>query len=144
MSLSVKKNGIIETDLISEFIANSFDKNFYVEPDGSIWMRIVHHNNPSNARFASNNTFTSQVYLDANRWFNASLCNYLSGSWELMIKQVLTSGASEVKYRWIQTVNPMTSGAFDQTKAANVTKITTSGYTNASAYGGVYVLNRYS
>lgn len=141
MSLSIKKSGIIETEFFTEFIANAFDKTTYVEPDGSAWIRIVHHNAPKTSRFASSNTFASQVYLDADRWFNASLCNYLSGSWELMVKQMTTSGGTEVKYRWIQTVNPMTTGQFEATKAANVTKITTSGYTNASAYGGCYILN---
>lgn len=141
MSLNINKNGVISTELYSEFIANTFDPNTYVEPDGSAWIRIVHHNNPANARFASNNTFSSQVYLDADRWFNASVCNQLSGSWELMVKQKTTIDASEVKYRWIQSVSPMTTGAFEQTKAANVTKITTSGYTNVSSYGGCYILN---
>ena len=138
MSLNINKNGIVNTDLYTEFIANTFDKNLYVEPDGSAWIRIVHHNNPANALFGSGNSFSSQVYLDADRWFNASLCNYLSGSWELMVKQAATSGATEYKYRWIQTTNPMTSN-FDQTKAANITKITTSGYTSGA--GGIYYNN---
>lgn len=140
MSLNIKKNGIIETELFSEYIVNTFDKNFYVEPDGSVWIRISHHNNPVNALFNSTDTFASQVYLDADRWFNVALCNLISNSWELMIKQKTTSDATETKYRWIQTVNPMVA-TFNQTKVENVTKITTSGYTNLSNYGGIYVNN---
>lgn len=141
MGSKITKNGIALTDCHSEFIVNTFDTNTYVEPDGSVWIRIVHHNNPAAARFASTDTFISQVYGSVDIWFNASLCNYLSGSWELMVKQMPATGGTEVKYRWIQSVNPMTSGQFEATKAANVTKITTTGYSNASSYGGAYVLN---
>ena len=140
MSLSINKNGIITTDLFTEFIANTFDTNYYVEPDGSMWIRIFHHNNPANARFAQTDTFTTQVYKDADRWFNVKLCDLLSGPWELMIKQKTTSDATEVKYRWIQSTTPM-GGTFDTTKAANVTKITTSGYSNNTNAGGAYVFN---
>lgn len=35
MSLNINKNGVISTELYSEFIANTFDPNVYVEPDGS-------------------------------------------------------------------------------------------------------------
>ena len=137
MSLSIKKTGIIETSLFTEFIANTFDTTTYTEPDGSAWIRIVHHNNPGTSNlFASGDTFTTQVYKDANRWFNASLCNYLSGSWEFMIKQTATSGATEYKYRWIQTINPMVA-AWADVASANITKITTSGYTTFST-GGLY------
>lgn len=138
--MSITKQGIITSTEFTEFISNTYDTNVYIEPDGSAWIRIIHHNNPTNAKFASTDTFTSQVYKDADRWFNGALCNYLSGSWELLLKQMSATGGTEVKYRWIQTVNPMTA-TFDQTKAANVTKITTSGYGNKSAYGGVYYNN---
>lgn len=140
MSLNINKNGIISTELFTEFIANTFDTNFYVEPDNSVWIRIFHHNNPTNARFNSTDSFTTQVYLDNNRWFNVSLCNYLSNSWELMVKQKTTSDASEVKYRWIQLTNPM-GGTFDTTKAASVTKITTEGYSQSSSAGAAYKFN---
>lgn len=139
MSLNINKNGIVNTDLYTEFIANTFDKNLYVEPDGSAWIRIVHHNNPANARFNSSDPFTSQVYLDADRWFNVSLCNYLSGTWEFMIKQVATSGATEYKFRWIQNYNPMTA-VYADVAASNITKNTSSGYTSFS-HGGLYRFN---
>ena len=68
MSLSIKKSGIIETELFTEFIANAFDTTTYVEPDGTMWIRIFHHNAPGSAGlFASSDTFTTQVYKDANR-----------------------------------------------------------------------------
>lgn len=137
---SIYKNGVVNTGELTEFIANTFDTDTYVEPDNSVWIRIFHHNNPASTRFASTDTFTTQVYKDANRWFNVSLCNYLSGSWELMIKQKLTSSSTEEKYRWIQTSDPM-NGSFNDTKAANVTKITTAGYSNNANAGGIYKMN---
>ena len=51
-----------------------------------------------------------------------------------MIKQKVTSTSAEAKYRWIQTKNPMTA-AYGDVDAADVTKITTTGYT--STYGGI-------
>lgn len=139
MGSKITKNGIALTDCHSEFIVNTFDTNTYVEPDGSVWIRIVHHNNPAAARFASTDAFASQVYRSVDIWFNASLCNYLSGSWELMVKQATTSGATETKYRWIQKANPMTA-TYDQTLLANVTVIT-NGYSTVANYGGIYLKN---
>ena len=140
MSLNINKNGVISTEFYSEFIANTFDPNVYVEPDGSAQIRIFHHNNPTNARFESNDTFTTQIYKDADRQFNVKLCDLLSNSQELMVKQKTTSNDTETKQRQIQTTTPM-GGTFDSTKAANVTKITTSGYSNNTSAGGAYVLN---
>ena len=139
--MSITKQGIITSSQFTEFISNTYDTNVYIEPDGSAWIRIVHHNHPDTSRFASDASFGTQVYVSADVWFNAALCNYLSGTWELMVKQMTTSGGTEAKYRWIQSVNPMTTGQFEATKAANVTKITTSGYSNPSSYGGCYILN---
>lgn len=141
MGISIQKTGIIPAELHSEFIANAFDTTTYVEPDGSCWIRIAHHNHPDTSRFDANDPFDSQVYKSQDVWFNVALCNLLSNSWELMIKQKTTDTATEAKYRWIQTINPMTTNAFEQTKAANVTKITTSGYSNPTSYGGCYILN---
>lgn len=135
------KTGIVSSEMLSDEIYNIYDTNIYTEPDGSTWIRIAHHNNPANAKFASDDTFSTQVYKDADRWFNVSLCNGLSNAWELMVKQKTTTNATEAKYRWIQYTNPMLTWQFNNTKEANVTKITTSGYSTASSYGGAYILN---
>ena len=115
-----------------------YDINIYTESDGSKWRRIAHQNNPTSYKFASNNTFSTGVYIDANRWFDVDYCNQLT-SFELMIKQKATSSSTEEKYRWIQSYNPMTA-TFAQVAAANVTKITTAGY-STSSYGGLYPIN---
>lgn len=139
---SILKSGIVTTEQFGENPINTIDPQIYIEPDGSMWTRIVHHANPAGALFASTNTFSTQVYLDENRWFNASICNQnVSGYWELMIKQMANTGGTEQKFRWIQTTNPMDTNRFEETKAANVTKITTEGYSSAESFGGCYVKN---
>lgn len=138
--MSFYANGIITASSFSNSIINPYDTTVYAEPDGSAWVRIVHHNNPASVRFASSDSFTTSVYKSADLWFNASLLNTnKSGKWELMIKQKETSSSSETKYRFVQTVNPMTA-TFDQTKNANITVNTSSGYSTNSAYGGVHKL----
>lgn len=110
------------------------------EPDGSVWLQILHHNNPTSYKFANSDTFAIGVYKDENRWFNINACNAAT-KWEILLKQKTTSSATEQKFRWIQTANPM-AATFDQTKAANTTFITTTGYTTpGSSQGGAYYSN---
>jgi hypothetical protein len=143
MGISIKKNGIVSSNTLSNYIYNVLDPNYYIEPDNSVWIRIAHHNNPGTTNlFSSSNSFSTQVYLDSNRWFNCSLLNKVGiNKWELMIKQKGASTDTEQKYRLIQSYNPMTA-SFDQTKTANVTINTSSGYTTpSSSYGGFYYNN---
>ena len=138
--MSITKQGIINTSCISETFVNPLDTNFYVEPDGSVWIRIFHHNNPATVRFSSSNDFTKPIYIDDDRWCNMTLVNLITNdTYEFMIKSKLTSDATENKYRWIQTKNPYTA-VFADVAAANVTKITTSGYSSYS-WGGLYKFN---
>lgn len=137
-STKILKTGIAKAQLVSELLTNQYDNNFYIEPDGSVWVRIVRHNNPASYKFNSTDPFTTKVYIDENRWFKASLCNKISGSWELMCKQKATSDSAETKYRWVQSYNPMTA-TFNQTTASNVTVNTSAGYT--SGHGGLYYNN---
>jgi hypothetical protein len=136
--MSISKQGIITTSDFSEIPTNLYDKTIYTEPDGSTWIRIIHHNNPTSYKFASTNDFNNFVYIDENRWFFASLCDFVANSrWEFMIKQKTTTSATETKWRWIQYKNPY-EATFNDTKAANITKNTSSGYSNNTNYGGVY------
>lgn len=138
--MSFYKTGVVSANSVLDALRCPFDKQVYLEPDGSAWIRIVHHNNPAAARFASTDPFETLVYKDADRWFAAALCNSVT-RWELMIVQAVNSGDTASKFRWIQTVNPM-AAVFADVSAANVTKITTTGYTTPSAsYGGIYKFN---
>lgn len=145
--ISVSKNGIIHTENISELNGLDYlkyDPNVYIEPDGSAWVHIAHHNNPAAVRFASNDSFSTSVYKDADRWFNGEVCKYLN-KWEFIIRQKTTSSATEECYRISQTKSPFTAAWSDvQPAAATITRITSSGgktYNTSSAYGGIYVLN---
>mgnify|MGYP004618649987 CR=1 FL=1 len=140
MSLKTFKNGNVNDSAFSNSIVNQYDTNFYYESDGSTWIRVVHHNNPTNYKFASTDTFSTSVYTDTNRWFNAALCKINTvGKWELMIKQKQESSSGEEKYRWIQNTNPM-AGTYEDIVAANITKFTTGYTTIGSSYGGLYAM----
>ena len=135
-SVDVKKNGQLICKNYYEACPDTYDSNIYTEPDGSLWIRIFHHNNPANALFSSSDTFTTGVYKDADRWFKVSLCNNVS-KWELMVKQKAESNSTEQKYRWVQNANPMTAAYTDVTND-KVTPITASGYLAFSSnFGGI-------
>lgn len=125
----------------SEMIGNPLYPQFHAEPDGTGWVKIVHHNNPASSLFASTDNFNQYVYKDTNRWFYGTLCYMITNNtYEFLIKQALTTGGTETKYRWIQTKNPY-EAVFGDVDAADVTKITTSGYSNNASYGGIYKHN---
>lgn len=138
---SIKKNGIIQcNEIIEETIPScQYDSQIYTEPDGSKWIHIYHINNPGAGSFASTDTFATGVYKDANRWYDATrVCNQLS-KWEFMVKYAFTSGGTEYKERWIQSKNPE-NAVFGDVDAADITRITTSGY-KAGTWGGLYKKN---
>lgn len=139
MAVSFNKSGIINANYFSEHLISLYDPELYVEPDQSAWIRIVHHANADTKKFASTNTFSSHVYLDGDRWFNASVCNLLSENWELMVKQRETVDGTERKWRWVQPNNPMTA-TFNDVVAANITQNTSTGY-STTTWGGLYYKN---
>ena len=136
--MSIDKNGVWNGKEFSNYSYRSIiSPQVIQEPDGSIWLQIFHHNNPTDNLFEQTDTFINGVYKDANRWFNFNACNSMT-KWEILVKQKQTNTSTEVKYRWIQTANPMTC-AFGDVDAADITKITTSGYTAmGSNMGGLY------
>ena len=138
---NITKQGLVNSGELFEIPINPYDRTIYTEPDGSAWIRIIHHNNPASTKFASTDTFDSYVYKDADRWFFASLCNRnVNDMWEFMVKQKQTSSSTEEKYRWIQYDNPFTA-TYETVKRANITNNTSSGYNISSVSGGLYKLN---
>lgn len=136
----ITKQGQVKMPQFSEHdwsVFLKYDKNIYIEPDGSCWVRIYHHNDPGAGSFSSSNDFIHSIYIDENRWFNVEVCNHIN-AWELMVKGKFTSTSDEWKLRWIQSVNPMTA-AFADVAVANITKITTDGYSSSPAgWGGLW------
>lgn len=102
-----EKCGIVHSKSFSELPAY-FDSNVYIEEiDNSLWLRIFHHNNPvTNGRFSTSDPFTQSFYKNANLWWNMPFCNYID-KWEILIKQKKTSTGDLLKYRWVQSANPM-------------------------------------
>ena len=145
--VDIQKCGIVEAPWLVDTEAiigtrSQYDTNIYEESDGSRWVRIFHHANPSSDNlFSSTDTFSSHVYKDANRWFDVSICNQLS-SWELMIKQKPSSTGTLQKYRWKQYVNPMLATESD-VSADKVIYDTSTGYTSC-AYKGLYKFNKWT
>lgn len=136
------KAGVLQS---SAYLGNGdwmpYDQTIYTEPDGSQWVKIVHHNNPASKLFGSGNTFATTVYIDEDRWFNASLCDSVN-QWEFMVKEAVAADGTELKYRWIQDANPMTA-VYADVGSAKITKYTSEdGYNNfTSGWGGIYKKN---
>lgn len=125
----------VNTPSISE-LDLKYDGKLYVEPDGSMWVRIVRQNNPASYRFTQGDAFESGIYRNSgNTWANLEIMNLVS-SWEFMVKQKRESTSPEVKYRWLQYKNPL-SASFADVGWANITKNGTEGYASFNT-GGIY------
>lgn len=120
-------------------LSSPYDQSIYTEPDGSKWIRIFHHADPTTYKFASTNPFTTCFKTDDRRWWAIPVCNDVKGSWELMCKEKGTSSDTERKFRWIQNTNPM-DGDFASTTSSKITRNTSSGYMT-NTYGGLYRFN---
>ena len=66
--MAINKKGTVLKEHITELLACQYDKEYYKEPDGSIWIRISHHNNPTTYKFASNNIYTINHYIIYDYW----------------------------------------------------------------------------
>lgn len=139
----ISKNGLLHDSASSEFPLTQhlkYDSNIYIEPDGSAWVHIYHYNNPGAGTFTYGSNMANSVYIDEDRWFNATeICNQLN-KWEFLVKYAYTAGETEHKQRWIQSKNPEVA-TFGDVDAADVTKITSDGYTTVAKFGGLYKLN---
>ena len=128
--MSITKTGVWTSPNFSDFT---------VEPDGSVWLHIFHHNNPAEGLFTSSDTFATGVYKDVNRWYDIEqFCNAVS-TWEFLLKQADTATSDEIKYRWIQQHNPNTATRDNvQSNSSTITRITTAGYSTSTLGGGIY------
>ena len=131
----IDKKGIWHADQFSEYLISPHDNIIKIESDGSLWTHIFHHNNPASNLFASTDDFTNALYKSENAWVDFSLCNH-ADKWEFLVIQSPTSGAAEIKIRWLQPANPMTA-TYASVANANITYRTGSGYVTSS-WGGLY------
>lgn len=91
----IRKNVIFDHKMNSNSNSSSeayipYDNELYYEDDGSMWVRLFHHSNPSSSKFSTSDSFTTSVYKSADQWFNMSMCNNVN-KWEIMVKQMATS-----------------------------------------------------
>lgn len=130
MSLNINKQG--------QFLETNFNE-YHVEPDGSVWEHIFHHEHMDLNSFSSSDPFASgSVYKSPQMWYNFAACRNLS-TFEFMLWQKQYDYSPTYKYRWVQSKNPE-NAAFADVAAANITKNTSTGYTNWST-GGLYKIN---
>ncbi len=137
----IDRRGNLNCNTFSEYNGMSFlkyDPDLYIEDDGSCWVHIFHHCNPHGAAFTQGDTFDTSCYIDADRWFNVEVCNYID-KWELMTKFTKTYLDTVRVSRWIQTANPLTA-TFAETTASKITRIRADDGVN-SYWGGIYKLN---
>ena len=139
----INKNGqvqfstIYENGLIEKL---HYDKTIYTEPDGSTWVRVFHHNDPTTSGlFIRDSDWEHGVYESANKWYDIEQIIPLLIKYEFMVKQKTTSSANEVKYRWVQTANPLTC-VYGDVSPGHVTINTSTGYANSSQ-GGLWKMN---
>lgn len=137
----IKTTGVLTTNNFREecgIMITQYDSTIYTEPDGSQWVHIFHHENPTNAKFSdSTSDWSEGKYIDSTRWYDIEKILNNSLQYEFLYKQKTTAEASEVKYRWIQPINPLIA-TWEDVKPGTCTYNTSSGYTNSS-YGGMYL-----
>lgn len=106
----------------SELLANgTAQSNTLVEPcprtmtltDGSLWVQVLHHNNPASNMFTSANCWNyddeSNLYSALHLMKNPDW--KVNGVYELLAEEKLTSSGTVSQYRWTQTSNPATSSS---------------------------------
>lgn len=108
---------------------------YHIEPDGSIWEQISHHNNPSQNLFVSTDDFINGVYKNENLWFNFQICNQITSGWEILVIQATEEYSVPIKLRWIQLQNPLET-TFANVASSRIIKNTSDGYTSFS-HGGL-------
>ncbi len=106
-SEDITKTGIVKVGNLVELADNTL-----VLSDGSLWVRLLHHNNPSSYMFTSSNcwhkTDDANLYsvldlLRSTAWANSD------GEYEFLFCEKLTSSSTEQQFRWKQTSNPALS-----------------------------------
>lgn len=141
---SIQKNGVLNISTIYENAYQNllqYDKNLHVEPDGSIWAHVFHHNNPANSKFTNTaGDWADGVYLDDDRWYDLDRILNSLPHWEFLHIQKLTTTAAVTKYRWTQKTNPLL--ATWATVAADYCqyKTATDGYNTSPYNKGMYLM----
>ena len=105
--------------------------------DGSLWLKILHHNNPSANLFTTANCwqyddgvnlYSALGILKTSSWTNSN------GEYEFLACEKLTSSSTEAQYRWKQTNNPATSNTLSGYEVVSGNPPRTIGLVNKGTY----------
>ena len=112
---SVSQQKILKTGLVKIDNFIEFDNRFKILSDGSVFLQILHHNNPASNLFTTQNCWLN---YDPNLFSNliilkdCSMFNNLS-IYEFLGIEKQTSSSTEKQVRWTQTSNPALSSAIE-------------------------------
>lgn len=132
-SQEIYDTGIFKT---KNFIESN--DNLLIDTDGSVFLKILHHNNPASNLFTQNNNWLNNdpdLFSNLIILKDSPIFSQLS-EYEFIGKEKLTTSSTEVTYRWKQTNNPaLTSSATGfQLLAGSAAKLT-NGLANAGTHG---------
>ena len=103
----IGKNGVVG---VKNFI--EYSDNLKLMPDGSVFLKLLRHNNPASKLFTENNNWLNtsdpDLYSSLIQLKNVDWMKNLS-EYEFLACEKLTSSASESQVRFKQTSNPATS-----------------------------------
>lgn len=131
---SIEKTGVVG---VKNFIEPS--DNLRLMPDGSVFLKLLRHNNPASKLFTENNCwlnssdpdlYSSLILLKNINWMK-NLSEY-----EFLACEKLTSSGTETQVRWKQTSNPATtSSATGFLLVSGTAQYLTAGLANAGTHG---------
>ena len=106
---SIGKTGVVG---VKNFI--EYSDNLKLMPDGSVFLKILRHNNPTSKLFTSANCWLNTTDPDLYSSLVALKCvNWMRNlnQYEFLACEKLTSADTENQYRWKQTNNPATTNS---------------------------------
>lgn len=131
-SIDIKKTGIV---LSNNFI--EINDKLKVLSDGSVFLQILHHNNPSENLFTEKNAWfynSDNLYSNLILLKNCPLFNNLT-NYEFLVYEKTTSSATEHELRWSQTSNPALSSTLSGYTVISGTSTKSWGLMNKGTYG---------
>lgn len=132
--ISFAKTGVVSAKQV-------ITRGTLVEPDGSRWIQVCHHADPTSYKFASSDPFSTGVWKDWRRFLDGGIFNMVD-KWEFLIVQKANASAATYRYRWSQPKNPNTAAFADVAASAVTKKGSADGYSDiSSSYGGLYFKN---
>lgn len=129
----ILKTGITKIDGFVEI-----NENTKVLEDGSVFLQILHHNNPASNLFTSFNCWQND---DSNLYSSLILLKTIFNNldeYEFLVCEKLESSSSESQIRWKQTSNPALSSTLSGYTLISGSSSQTGGLMNKGTYGAMH------